>query len=319
MHNIKPIDICQVISYNGGIMLCPTSLSLTDRDLAVLRMVYEYDGCAIDHIRLRFFPTSGARTPCYRRIAHLIEHAYLASNRLPSLTGRGSGKAFLTIGSQARSLLAQVLELSRSELARTRMSSPLFIAHHLALCDLRSVFEAAAIESPLFTLRDWLGDRELHQSPMRVKDSATGQQIPIVPDSSFTLVLPNGGEQTFLVEMDMATVAPKRMQAKLRAYLARSEDHTPVLFIVPNRARQDNITRWALREAQDLRVDPTIFWITTKDVLTPETVLSAPIWQVVGGPTSLAVTSLIRNDSDSSRRPSFAEINTQVHIGGVIP
>lgn len=117
---------------------------LTDRDLSILRMAYEYDGVSIENVRTRFFPSPGARTPCYRRLAYLVEHGFLTSTRLPSLNGTGSGKAFLTIGPTSRPILAQMLGLSRSDLSRNKMDSPMFIAHHLALCDIRLAFEMAA-------------------------------------------------------------------------------------------------------------------------------------------------------------------------------
>lgn len=98
--------------------------TLTNRDLAIIRMVYEYEGCAIDHIRTKLFSSPGAHSSCYRRIAYLIHQGFLTSIRLPSLTGVGSGKAFLTIGPQARPILTQMLGLSRSELTYNRMAAP---------------------------------------------------------------------------------------------------------------------------------------------------------------------------------------------------
>lgn len=291
--------------------------SLTSRDLTILRMVYEYEGCMVEHLRRRFFPTPGARTPCYRRIAYLVEHGYLTSSRLPSQTGTGSGKASLTVGPNARPILAEMLGLSRSDLARTRLSSPMFIAHHLAICDVRLAFEMAVGNSTIFHLQDWTGDRELHQSPIRAKDPKTAKELPIIPDAAFTLTLPDGSQQSFFIEMDMDTVSPKRMQAKLRAYLIRKGDPTPVLFVVPNDARQSAITHWAETEARDLKADPTIFWIATKAVITEETVLSAPIWQVVGGPEALALQSLACEPSQPFRGDGFASAQTLNGNGGL--
>src|SRR5690348_13938339 len=77
-------------------------LALTHRDLAILTMVHQYDGCVIEQIKRRFWPTFGARSACYDRLARLIAANHLHAQRLPSLTGRGSGKVFLTIGPQGR-------------------------------------------------------------------------------------------------------------------------------------------------------------------------------------------------------------------------
>ena len=58
----------------------------THRDLAIIRMVYEYEGCTIEHIRRRLFKSSGASSSCYRRIARLVKQGFLKRTRLPSLT-----------------------------------------------------------------------------------------------------------------------------------------------------------------------------------------------------------------------------------------
>lgn len=176
----------------------------------------------------------------------------------------------------------------------------MFIAHHLSLCDVRLAFEMATARSSVFTLQGWIGDRELHQSPMRVKDPKTSNDLPIIPDAAFSLTLPDGSEQSFFVEMDMSTVAPKRMRAKLRAYLIRKGDPTPVLFVVPNESRRSAIVQWALEEAQDLGADPTIFWITTKNAVTETTALSSPIWQVVGVQTPISLESLALDHKEPS-------------------
>src|SRR5437868_1764611 len=97
-------------------------------------MIHGYSGCSIEQIRRRFFATPGARSACYARVSLLVEEKYLAASRLPSLTGVGSGKMFLILGSRGRQVVAHELEISRSELARTsRAVSPFMLAHHLAI------------------------------------------------------------------------------------------------------------------------------------------------------------------------------------------
>ena len=99
--------------------------------------------------------------------------------------------------------------------------------------------------------------------------------------------------------------APKRMQSKLRVYVVREGGTKPVLFVVPNEARQASISTWGLAEANNLEKDSTIFWITTKHAVTEETVLSAPIWQVVGGPESLSLESLAAEPVQTFRADSL--------------
>jgi hypothetical protein len=265
---------------------------LTQRDMAILVMVYTYGGVTVEHVHRRLFVGRGPRH-CYRRIAQLTRLGYLDSVRLPSSSGIGSGKVFLTVGRQARPILVRMLGLYRSELKRSRLSSPFCIAHHLATCDFRVSLALACEESSLFSLQEWIPERELKNTPIRSRDSGGGRELAIIPDGAFTLRLADGSVQTFLLELDMGTVAPRRLKAKLRIYLGASRgQRLPVLFVVCDDRRRAAIERWALAEAQALRADATIFWLATKSAIGEATILSEPIWQIVGGPESAALESL---------------------------
>ena len=73
--------------------------TLTNRDLSILAFAYNFGGVTADLICKRHFQAGpGALRACYRRIARLISQGLLTSTRLPSATGVGSGKAFLTLG-----------------------------------------------------------------------------------------------------------------------------------------------------------------------------------------------------------------------------
>ncbi len=279
-------------------MAGPVPPVLTPRDLSVLRMVYEFGGVTADHVRARYFPnrTKGAISACYRRIAALTASGYLTSLRMPAASGVGSGKALLLPGPAARPILAELLGLSRSELARLRLQAPRVIQHHLALVDTRLIFERAAATSPTLALAEWHGDGEV---TIRVTDPPTRDRITLIPDASFTLMLRGAGEtQTFYVEQDLGTVPPKRLRPRLRGYLVHAKDSpTPVLFVVPDAARQAAIVRWACEEAARISADPTLFWTTTTAQVTEHTVLAAPIWQIAGGPPALALDAVAASGS----------------------
>ena len=270
-----------------------SAIVITNRDLDILMWVYSSHGATPDHIRRRFFPTNGARSACYARLARLIKAGYLVSVRLPSFNGKGSGREFVTPGPEARPLLAKALGLSRTELGRLRMDAPLFIHHHTGLLDVRLALEIASEMSPVFTLQEWIGDHELRHAPIRVTDPETKKAISFVPDASFTLVLPDGSEQTFHLELDLATLSPKRCREKCRAYLLDSVHAlVPVLFVTTDQGRCDALARYAQEETERLKADPTVFWLTTKDRISEKTILDQPIWRIVGGPASTSLTTM---------------------------
>ncbi len=262
---------------------------LTEKDIDILLMAYEYGGVSLDLIRRRFWPLSKSHTPCSERVSVLVKAGYLESKRLPSLNGVGSGKAFVTISSKAKPLLAQTLSVSRRELGRSRLYSPQFISHHLAICDFRLSLEMAAETSNIFEVEEWVADRE-HE--IRVKDPKTQRDLLLIPDGSFTLALPDGIKQTFYLEVDMGTLAPKRLRTKLRCYLVRSDNSIPVMWVTANENRLASIKRHAIDEARDVDGDPTVFWVTTRDKVKENTILASPIWQIADGPT-LALSSLV--------------------------
>src|SRR6266508_101857 len=100
-------------------------------------MVHNYGGCPVNHIKDRLFGDLKSLRVVYREISDLIEDGWLAARRLPSTSGIGSGKTFLTVTPAGRAVVAQALGLQRSELGRSRLDSPKLIQHHLAICSAR--------------------------------------------------------------------------------------------------------------------------------------------------------------------------------------
>ena len=266
---------------------------LTSRDEAIITMVFSYDGVAIHHIQERFFPTSGARSACYTRIGTLVKAGYLTTARIPSQTGLGTGKAFLTVAARARPLVAKLLNVSPSTLSRgTRAHAPAIIEHHLSICDVRLSFERAVLKSPAFTHVEWTNERILRTRPMVASDEERGEPIALIPDGLLRLTRRDGHTQAFFVEVDRGTITEhKRLVKRLRGYLLHAKDEpTPVLFTVPTTSRQTLLATLAEREAAKLAADPTLFFLTEQSRVNPDSVLTAPIWQVVSvaAPLTLA-------------------------------
>ena len=262
----------------------------------MLCLVHAYRGLTITQLRRRFFPTPGARSACYARVHYLVQTGYLLSQRFGSVSGVGSGKTLLTLGPRGRRVVAELLGCARAELGRDpRLTSPLLLAHHLAIGDVRLSLELAAEQSPRFTLVDWIPEARLKQHPLQAVDPLTGQALRWVADGAFTLQLPGGRRQAFWFELDRATIPGNRLRRKLRGYLLHApRQPQPVFFVVRDAARQAAIRRWVTEEASRLGTDATLVWLTTAAQLTEQTVLSQPIWQVVGGPDRLALAELVR-------------------------
>jgi hypothetical protein len=278
----KKVPFCP-ISYNTAqvflhgyditstVFICP----MTQRDINIISMVYDYEGCAVDHVRKLFFQGASLRSiPCYRRLSYLIKQGYLRKLLLPALN-----KNFLTPGTRARAVLSHLLK--GSEVKRIRIESPMLILHKLAICDVRVSLELASKVSSLFLLTQWVNESALRRSPLTVEDPESKKQILLIPDAGFTLLSQTTGRKAeFFLEMDLATVSLKSLRQRLRGYLLR-QDPSPVLFVVPDAKRQTAIAQLTVEEARLLKANPTMIWITTQESITPETVLAAP-WLAVG-------------------------------------
>lgn len=275
-------------------------VQITERDRCLLQMVASYRAVTIAQLRRRFFATPGARSAGYARVQRLIQARYLAAQRLGSISGIGSGKLLITLGRRGRRLVAALPDQPLASLGRApRLRALGTIAHHLAIGDVRLSFELAITRSRHFRQLVWRSEHELAGHPLRIPDPETQQTLSWIPDGALELALADGRTQAFLLERDRGTIPGKRLRPKLRAYLHQVPS-LPVLFILPDERRQAAIRSWTLTEAARIGADPTLIWLTIADQVTETTVLERPIWQVAGGPATLALTALV-NPPDPAR------------------
>jgi Replication-relaxation len=274
---------------------CP-SLHLTPRDISIIEMVYAYRGCGVEHLHARFWPGDATPSASYRRVARLVHEHYLAAHRLPSLTGWGSGKALLTLGHRGRRTLAECRGISVRALPRLKVAqSTLFIHHHFAVCDFRVALDLAAEQLSAVELREWIAEEKLRAAPMKVEDRSSverGQSpdpIVLIPDGAFVLVYKEREERAFL-EMDLGTIAPKRLQRKLRGYLLQQASVPfPVFFVVPDEQRTALVASLTAHEAETIGADPTRIFVAVRDDVRADTILSAPVWQQCGSDRRVAI------------------------------
>lgn len=267
------------------------AISLTERDISIILFVYLTNGSTIDRLTRRFWRNVVAPSACYERVAKLVAGGYLTAVRLPSTSGVGSGRLLVTLGPRSYPVLQKRVGLSRAEFHHLRHSYGLFFVEHgLATADLIIALQLACERSSSVTLVELVSERELRRVPMRVEDPEGSRTYCLIPDLVFRLRT-GGVEQTFRAEIDLGTVAPKRLRERLRGYLLGvAVDSSPVLFVVPSLARQGAIVDWALAEATKLPgADPTLFWITTSKAISENTILVGPIWQIAGGPQAMAL------------------------------
>lgn len=302
-------------------MPATSHLDITPRDVSILEMIHAFHGCSAQHVHDRFWVAETSLSATYRRIARLRAEQYVRAHRLPSLSGQGSGRALLLLAGKGRRVIAECHQVPLSQVPRQKFTeSSIFTLHHFAICDFRVALELASAELGNRLTVSWTGEWSLRQAPMRVEDaqSANGSEprtITLIPDGAFSLTY-NGRRQDGFLEMDMATLSPKRLRAKLRGYLLQqSAVPTPIFFVTESERRAALITDITVTEATRLGADASRLFVSVRDRLSSTTILTQPVWRQAGVGRPLALlpnpsTAAPRNDglsplTESTLRPVF--------------
>ena len=252
-------------------------------------MVHAYDGLLSYQIRRRFWPRSGARSAFFARLSRLVAAGFLRRKRLESPTGKGSGPSLITLGREAHPILKAQLGLTGADIRRLRHAFvPMLWLHEAAVRDIRLTLELACEASGRVALIAWQNEADLRRAPIKVKMSTTS--VDLVPDGIFTLGVGERRKRYYL-ELDRATeMAPQRWKTRVKAYLHHiGREPTPVLIVVPHQQRADRLARWIQEATTEVGGSPALFAIALRENVRENTILGAPIWQVVGepGPSSL--------------------------------
>ena len=271
----------------------PPRMQLTARDVRILNAVCDMRFLVREQIQELIFSPSTA-SYCKRRLALLYHNAYLDRIYVPSMNAFGSTKAIYMLATKGAGVVARDRKVEIRDLGWRPGHNDrelYFLRHTLGINDFRIRLTVAAAERELSVA--WTDERTLRRREMKdyVDDPVRhGRRLAVVPDGYFTL---DDGERTsaFALEIDRATVEEKPFKEKVRAYGEWKTTGTyerrygtkslRVLWVVADVTRDstrlERIKRWA--EAEGGR---SLFWFVMLDALTPETILTEPVWMKAG-------------------------------------
>lgn len=275
-------------------------MQVTARDVRILNAASDMRFLTREQIQELLFSPSTA-SYCRRRLALLYHNAYLDRIYVPALNSFGSTKAIYTLALKGASVVARDRKVDERELdwrARHNDRELHFMRHTLAINDFRVAVTLAAQERGLTV--SWTDERALKRRKMKdyVADHKhQGYQLVVVPDG-YSTIEERRHKSAFAVEIDRATVEEKPFKEKVRAYGEWKVTGTyerryaikslRVLWVIADVTRDstrlERIKRWT--EAQGGR---SLFWFAMLDELTPETILSAAVWQKAGSDTRHAL------------------------------
>lgn len=267
------------------------SLILTRTHIAILFTILRLGGCTTQHVVDRGWFGTKRRNHVRADIKKLEVAGLIARHRLPPHTGVGTGQHFLLLTRSGREELKAF-----GEPADVIDSSPtrpplLTYQHDIGIRNFAIVAERACQSRPGVSLVEWVAEHQLRLNPIKILDPTdrTTPTLELVPDAAFTVELASGAQKRFFLEFDADTVRLRRLRERLRAYLIwlpTQAKGSPVLWLVPTRKRQEQIAALTRDEAAKLGGNARLIWIAQVDQIAADSVLTAPIWQVVGGSTT---------------------------------
>lgn len=264
----------------------PPPVVLTERDKMIIWTVYRCRVLRQDQLQALFF---GSRSAAQRRLALLYHHGFLAREFLLVRPGIMNSPTLYLLDKRGEELLRAELGVDDIDWnsSHNRVSSD-FLEHALAINDVR-VAVTLACRHQAYRLLDWHSETQIKQDYDRVPvKSGRGhtRSVAVVPDSYFALETPPGKTHFFL-ELDRGTMTTRRFRGKVEAYLAYYHSggyqrrygarSLRVLTVTLSERRLSN-----LKAVTEDAGGAVWFWFAVLDDLTPETVLSQPVWQVAG-------------------------------------
>jgi hypothetical protein len=256
-------------------------------------MAYNYNGVIIETIKKRFWPTATAKQTYYFRIQQLITAGYLRSIKTSNPLTGFFGVLWIVHGSKSIDIIAEALELPISQITPgARSVNSLRVAHSTLINDIRVAMEMTQEHYPTLTQLEWYPEHYFKTNPLIIRPVVSAQERTLEPDSAFSIQIPQGRLRAF-VEADRSTVSNhQRLLTKFRDYMLLTrtlKTPRPVLWVVPTETRIQMLQTLALQAADELKDDPTIFFLTTRDKVTQHSILFQPIWKVVAGPNAKAL------------------------------
>ncbi|MGH2362396.1 MAG: replication-relaxation family protein [bacterium] len=249
---------------------------LTDRDMAIIAAVADYRLLSRSQIqRLLGF---GTVTRVNFRLQKLFHHGYLVRHFLPTL--KGSSQAIYALDRLGLPVAAERLGKDAAALWRFKDKlSPFFLAHELAVNDVRIAFELAARTHNDHQLVMWLSAEE-------TKDRFFfGTKWRTLTPDAFLCYRVGKQVLSAFVEVDQGTMPNRRFKEKVERYFAYDVSlrfterykgqRFRVVVVTDGPMRLANLKETAAPVAQ------RYCWFTTLAELREHGPL-ANIWQVVG-------------------------------------
>lgn len=260
----------------------PPSMRLTERDKRILEAVHTYDGVLSFSQVQRLFFTGKSQTE--QRLKLLYQHRYLA--RPDKDQRRRLTEMIYWLDKKGAELIASLSGTPLPEFYWRKEPRWFQLEHDLAVIDFRLNLIEACAQDDNIQLENWIPESEFWAYPDKVIYSFQNKKIQrhIRPDGFFML---NTGEHRirYLLEIDRSTednprfyrekILPGMAYLKSEAYEKRFGHRSGRWLVVTTGERR---LANMLSQARHAKVNG-LFYFTTFDKITSETLLQSTIWE----------------------------------------
>lgn len=200
------------------------SCRLTPRDMELLVAVGLHGLLTADLLGLAFFSPDATNanlvsSRLYGRLRRCWLWGYLDRYTLPAPRGAlGAVPDLFALGPEAAPLVARVDERALPPADwRPEELDIHFLRHELTVATFWAHLQALVRLRQLRACR-WTPERLLRARGIRVRDAATGESLPVLPDGYAELIDASGVRRRLAVEIDRGTLSGARFRRKLRAW-----------------------------------------------------------------------------------------------------
>lgn len=257
-------------------------MRFTERDKRILEAVHAYDGMlGFSQIKRKFF-TGESQTK--QRLKLLYHNRYL--NRPNKEQRRRVPEMIYWLDKRGAELVASLESMPLSNFSWRKQPRWFQVEHDLAVNDFRLDLEQACQEDPDIHLETWVPESEFWSFPDKVSYTYQDRKHKryIRPDGYFMLETPDHNIR-YLLEIDRSTednprfyrekILPGLAYLKTKAFEDRFGYRSGRWLVVTTGERR---LKNMLRQARRAKTKG-IFYFTTYNQLSPETLLHTPIWK----------------------------------------
>jgi len=267
------------------------ALQLQDRDLVLLRGLFESRVMTTDHATALYFDGKGEAAK--KRLQKLKSAGFITERPRRSFE---PSVLFLTRKGlemlQEHGVLAEYPAFALPALDRRARVSDLTIRHELEIMDVKAAFHATIKKMPSFSIAEFSTWPGLHEFTVHHPDRS-GAEVPTKPDGFIRIHETDNGEKferTFFLELDRSNETQDKLIGKAGSYFeyyksggfairngAASDDYKKfpfrVLIVVKNAERRNNTAERLLQNTPPIL---TMVWLTTYPDVVADPL--GPIW-----------------------------------------